>query len=246
MINGGRSSGREREREAVDGPLLIELMGPAAAGKTTLLRALCSQDERIRGGLDLAKAEYVRPLLRRLGVFLPVWALHYRRDRWLDRREMRSIARLETWSHALQTATTPPESVAVFDHGPLYRLARLREFGPALTKSEPFERWWRGSLSWWLDSLDLVVMLEAPDAVLLHRVDERGHWFLDGDHPQGEKHEFLARYRRAFAEILERTGDTPAVLRFRSDETSVDTIASEVLSVIASMRSTSEPRERSR
>jgi hypothetical protein len=244
VITGGPSS--RRERRAGRGPLLIEIMGPAAAGKTTLLRELCSMDETIRGGLNLEKARYVRPSLRRLGVFLPVWALHHRRDRWLDRREMRSIARLETWSRALERTTTAEDSVAVFDHGPLYRLARLREFGPSLTESEPFARWWRGSLTWWLEALDIVVMLEAPDDVLLERVDERGHWFLSGDHAEGEKDEFLARYRRAFDEILEGAGDTPTILRFRSDEASVKTIAAEVLTVIASMRSTSDPRERSR
>jgi hypothetical protein len=101
-------------------------------------------------------------------------------------------------------------------------------------------------MTWWLKALDIVVSLEAPDTVLLQRVDDRGHWFLNGDHPQEEKHEFLARYRRAFAEILEEEGDTPMILRFRSDETSVETIAAEVLTVIASMRSTPDPRERSR
>lgn len=244
MIDGGRSSGRAGR--AVGGPILIEIMGPAGSGKTTLVRALCADGERIHAGLDLRKAKYVRPLLRQLSVFLPVWALHHRRDRWLDRRDMRSIARLETWYQALDTPTATDESVAVFDHGPLYRLARLREFGPTLTGSEPFDRWWRRSLTRWLEALDLVVMLEAPDAVLLKRIDERGHWFLSEDHPQREKDEFLARYRRAFAEILEGTGDTPTVLRFRSDEMSVGTIAAEVLAVIASMRSTSDPTERSR
>jgi predicted ATPase len=248
VITGGRRSGRHRK--ALSGPLLVEVMGPAGTGKTTLLRALCSQDESIRAGLDLKKARYIRPSLRKLGVFLPVWALHHRDDRWLDRRDMRSIARLETWSQALERPTTGRGSAAVFDHGPLYRLARLREFGPELTESEPFERWWRGSLTWWLEALDIVVMLEAPDAVLLQRIDERGHWFLGGDHPREEKDEFLARYRRSFAEILaqvpEGKGERPMVLRFRTDEMPVGTIATEVLSVIASMRSTSDPRERSR
>jgi deoxyadenosine/deoxycytidine kinase len=241
VTTGGERS--EPERDAVGRQLLVEIMGPAAAGKTTLIRALCSHDARVRAGLDLTKAEYVRPLLRKLVVFFPVWALHHRHDRWLDRREMRSIARLETWSQALERPTTIHGSVAVFDHGPLYKLAKLREFGPALTASEPFDRWWRGSLVRWLEALDIVVMLEAPDEVLLQRVDQRGHWFLDGDHPQEEKAEFLRRYRRAFAEILE--GDSPIVLRFRTDVTPVETIATEVLSVIGSMRSTGVLQERS-
>jgi deoxyadenosine/deoxycytidine kinase len=232
----------EPESAAVGRQLLIEIMGPAAAGKTTLIRALCSHDAKVRAGLDLSKAEYVRPLLRKLGVFFPVWALHHRRDRWLDRREMRSIARLETWSRALEKPATTYGAVAVFDHGPLYKLAKLREFGPSLTNSESFDRWWRDSLVRWLEALDIVVMLEAPDEVLLRRVDQRGHWFLGENHPQEEKVEFLTRYRRAFAEILE--GDTPIVLRFRTDEIPVSTIATEVLSVIGEMRSTGDLRER--
>lgn len=234
MIEGSRSSGRAG-RDA-GGPLLIEIMGPAGSGKTTLIRALCSQHEGIHAGLDLTKAEYVFPSLRRLGVFLPVWALHHRRDRWLDRLEMRGIARLETWSRALKRPTTANDAVALFDHGPLYRLASLREFGPELTESESFERWWRGSLTWWLNALDIVVWLDAPDAVLLQRIDERGHWFLGGDHPLEEKHEFLARYRRAFSAILQGTGEMPTVHRFRSDQASVPTIAAEVLNAIQDRR----------
>ena len=226
-------------------PLLVEIMGPAAAGKTTLVQTLCAEDAGIRAGLGLRKAAYVGPLFRRLVVFLPVWALHYRRDRWLDRREMRSIARLETWSRALERPITHTD-VAVFDHGPLYRLARLREFGPALIQSRSFDRWWRRSSAHWLEALDMVVLLEASDEALLHRVDQRGHWFLSGDHSEREKQAFLARYRRSFAGILQDVDARPTILRFRSDESPVDAIASEVLEAIASMRSASDPRERAR
>jgi len=252
VIAGGRRSEPQRssgaDAESGGAPLLIEIMGPAAAGKSTLLRALCAKDARIRAGLDLRKVEYVLPSLRRLGVFLPLWFMHHPRDRWLDRREMRSIARLETWSKALDTTPIASGAVAVFDHGPLYRLARLREFGPALTRSQAFERWWRNSLTRWSSALDIIVMLEAPDAVLLQRVDERGHWFLSGDLPAGDKHEFLDRYRRAFDTIMNEVdaspGATPIVLRLASGEMPVDAIAAEVLLAIASLRSTGDPRER--
>lgn len=249
MITRGRDpmSGTDREREEAGGRILIEIMGPAGAGKTTLLRALCSQDERISAGLALRKTRYVRPFLRRVGGLLPIWILSHGRDRWLDRREMRSITRLETWCGALEKEPAQPGgAVAIFDHGPLYRLARLREFGPKLTRSEPFQRWWRGSWHWWFDALDVVVMLEAPDAVLLQRIDERGHWFLGGDHPSEDKEEFLARYRRALSQILEAPGPAPRVLRFRTDEISVSKIAAEVLTVIWTMRATRVGEERSR
>jgi hypothetical protein len=235
---------RRAQQEPRKLPILVELMGPAETGKTTLLRELQRQDGKIGAGLDLPKVEYAHRLLRRLGVFAPMWALQRHRDRWLDRREMQSIARLETWSRALERNGTAP-AVTVFDHGPLYRLARLQEFGPALTRSEPFRRWWRASLAWWLDALDLVVRLDASDAVILRRARERGHWYLSADRAVADKEAFLASYRMALDAIVDGEGNQPTVVRFDSGAMAPESIATEVLRAIEQLRS--EPgRRRSR
>jgi hypothetical protein len=98
-----------------------------------------------------------------------------------------------------------------------------------VTSSERFQQWWRASLEGWLGALDLVVSLEAPDATLLGRAKERGHWYLSAGHREEEKEEFLARFRRAFTQTLEAgTADMPRVLRVRSDQHTPDEIADEV------------------
>jgi ABC-type branched-subunit amino acid transport system ATPase component len=59
---------------------LVEVIGPAAVGKTTLLRALCSTDEKIHAGLGIGRIRFSRALLGRAGPFLPVWVVDHRHD----------------------------------------------------------------------------------------------------------------------------------------------------------------------
>jgi hypothetical protein len=215
--------------------LVVEVMGPAAAGKTSLVRTLRARDDRIRAGFDVPRIRWFPFVVGKVADLLPSWLLHYRRDRWFTWKELKSMAFLDAWLRAARRQTSTPAVATVLDHGPLYRLARLREFGPAVTKSERFQRWWHASLDGWLSALDIVVSLDAPDTVLLGRVEERGHWYLSADRPEEEKEEFLARFRRAFAETLETgTADMPRFLHVRSDQHTLDEIADEVSAALES------------
>jgi hypothetical protein len=210
-------------------PLVVEVMGPAAAGKTSLVRTLCARDDRIQAGFDVPRIRWFPLVVRRVAHLLPAWLLRYRRDRWFTWNELKSMAFLDVWLRAAQRQSSTAAVATLLDHGPVYRLARLREFGPAVTKSERFQRWWHASLDGWLNTLDIVVSLDAPDTVLLRRVEERGHWYLSADRPEEEKAEFLTRFRRAFAETLETgTAAMPRFLHVRSDQRTLDEIADEV------------------
>lgn len=217
--------------------LVVEVIGPAAAGKTTLIRALSANDPNIRVGVDVGMLRYVGGFVRTIGSWMPQWAATYRGDRWFSWRETKSVVFLDAWYPALQRQRDPAASVTILDHGALYRLARLREFGPQIVHSEAFERWWVSSLDRWMKSIDVVVWLDGSDEVLLQRVKQRGHRTLASTPSDHAKREFLARYRRAFDGLFEEAGpDQPTILRLRSDEGSVAAIAAHVLSVLRSHR----------
>jgi len=232
---------------SVGRPSLVEVLGPAASGKTTLARWLGAHHPGIRAGMGIGKLGHLSSI-GTIGALVPLWVRHHRRDRWLDRREMRSIARLETWQRALDRGQAPPADAIVFDHGPLYRLARLRAFGPSLTRSEPFRDWWQQAYRYWIEALDLVVWLEAPDDVLLDRVDRRGHWYLSAEPDVEARREFLASYRRAFERVLDPSDPAgtartaPAVLRIRSDRLTTEKIAEQVLAALAAAPEQEAPR----
>ena len=200
-------------------------MGPAAAGKTTLASsAVLAAMMRISAGIRLGKAAYIRSddcagsaRSSLCGAASPSGSVVRSTRDAVDRAAGDVVAGDRENDAAVG-------SVAVFDHGPLVpvgKAARVRS-GTRPT-SEPFERWWHGSLARWFEALDIVVMLDAPDAVLLQRVDERGHWFLGG-------RSSAWRRRRSSSPDTDgpstrswrapvRTG--PTILRFRADEMSV-------------------------
>ncbi len=208
--------------------LLIEVMGPAGAGKTSLARALTELDPSVRVGLGVGRLRWFPFLVARAARSLPTWRLRYRGDRWFTWNELKSLAFLDAWLRAARTRRG--RGVVVLDHGPLYRLARIRAFGPPLVGSRGFDRWWRQNLRGWLDALDLVVLLDAPDGVLLERVGRRGHWYLSATPSEAERRAFLRRYREAFERVLEGVGARgPRVVRLRSDLASVSELAAAVL-----------------
>jgi deoxyadenosine/deoxycytidine kinase len=214
----------------------VEIVGLAGAGKTTLTRTLCQRNEKIQVGVPLDKVRTIPFLLSNTLSLLPTFLRHYRHTRWFTWSEVRSMDYLRAWHHALARQSRSNDFLVVFDHGPIFRLALLREFGPAITRSELFEQWWDNVLNKWMTTLDIVVWLEAPLPIMLERAQDRGHWYLSGDISVQEGYEFLGRYQRAYEQILAQLTINQAVtlLRFNTDEKSPNQIADEVLVALES------------
>jgi hypothetical protein len=242
MIGRGRPKGRPRTtRTSGERPLIVEIVGPAAAGKTTLIRLLCGDGHEIRSGIDVASIRSAGVFSAKAASFLPVWLLQRPRGRWFTWREVKSLAFLDLWYREVERGRPSGVVATLLDHGPLYRLTSLREFGPEMAHSKRFERWWSAAFDRWRGTVDIVVWLDAPNEVLLERVERRGHWYLSADRSMEDKHEFLGRYRGALTTMLERFGEgDPTVLRFDTERTSATEIADRVLEALVSRPAASE------
>ena len=53
-------------------PLVVELIGPAGSGKTTLARALCRRND-IATGIELSRSEHVPHVMRHSLLLLPAF-----------------------------------------------------------------------------------------------------------------------------------------------------------------------------
>ncbi|NIU79987.1 MAG: AAA family ATPase [Gammaproteobacteria bacterium] len=209
------------------------MVGPAGCGKTTLARALCRRPE-IALGVELPRVDHLPHLLHHTLLMLPAYLRARGEGGWLTWKEMRSMTYCRAWPRRL---ARPDRSgrVTLLDHGPVFRLARLRAFGPPITRGAAFDRWWERSIGLWGGLLDAVIALDAPDDVLVERIRTRQDRHRMKDQSDERTEQFLGRYRKTYQEILAKLRG-PRVLRVDTARERPDEIAAracEELSLLA-------------
>jgi shikimate kinase len=218
-------------------PLLImELVGPAGAGKTTLSRVLTHRIPKIQIGSDieLRKTKNALVILRTTMSLLPIFLSQLRNGRRFTWDEIKYLVYLEGWSGVLRKAAAKGDSAILLDHGPVFKLATLNEFGPENLKTDQFEIWWNRMFKQWASTLDMVIWLDAPDSVLEKRINSRDQRHSVKGKTELEVVDFLARYRTSYEETLAKlkTEGVPRLLQFDTSRTSIEQVADEILSAI--------------
>ncbi|MFN3652468.1 MAG: hypothetical protein ACK47B_23070 [Armatimonadota bacterium] len=194
--------------------LVLELIGPAGAGKSTLMAAVGQRDRSI-GSLRVELQQHgplaVRGFLRALPSLTR------------PRSILRALPGLEECRAVL------------LDEGPVFRLTRQlvrgRSSGPALSGLLA-----RRALHAWAGSVDFLLWLDAPDSILMERIRSRGKAHALKDASDAELGKFLARYRNAYeivARELRRRCGTP-LLRLDSGSATPEQLADQVLSLLPS------------
>lgn len=224
-------------------PLIVELVGPAGAGKTTVLRAIARRDPSVRAGLHIDRSAFL-PLLVRQALRLVPAGVEVMRiaPRWWS-SGMLDLLRLRALPTVLNRESASAYRAIVLDEGPVFSLVRLSLFQGASRGTGRVAREWHRALEYWARGLAAIFWLDAPNPVLASRIRNRvkDHRVKTGT--EHEVHAFLDRYRAAYQDVIERMTANGPIQVVQGDATgeSADHAAAGVLSALRQIASSRDP-----
>jgi hypothetical protein len=146
--------------------------------------------------------------------------------RGLTPGKVRSMLYLRSMPGLIERRPVSEANVLVFDQGPLYLLSE------AQLRDDRLAGWRQATLETWASLLDVVVWLDAPDAVLAERIDMRSKWHRLKGEGLDAATLVLAEARDAYEAMissLETRPDGPAILRFDTSRMSPDEVVDTLL-----------------
>jgi hypothetical protein len=183
-----------RERAVV-----VELVGPAGAGKTTLAKGVTAADATVRSGLSLWGLPRRRLFRSAMGLLPTVLGATLHRAH-LRAGEMAQMIRLGALRSVVEHEASR-HRIIILDEGPVFALSWLDVFFSRNGDHVPAS-WRRRVVAEWATLLDVVVFIDASDITLANRIRtrEKPH---DVKHlPDAEIVGFSAGFRRAFERAI--------------------------------------------
>jgi shikimate kinase len=217
-------------------PTVIELVGPAGAGKSSVMAVLRRGHPRIRTDLSLWGLPRTR-LLTCLPPLVPTLARAAWARRPLSAAEAAQMVRADALERTVAGALQPTHQAIVLDEGAVFALAWMEVFF-GRPGSVARAQWRRHALARWAAHLDAVVWLDAEDATLARRIRARAKPHLVKRWSDADILCFTERFRRAFERAVSHLTAVGGVVveRVPTDERSPAETADQVLELVERLR----------
>jgi broad-specificity NMP kinase len=178
---------------------VIEVLGLPGSGKTTVVDTIAASTsiDVLSRYRRLANVPAYAMAAMRLAPSLASGP--WTSASWRDRNRM--IRAQSSLAIARRHARSGRTEALVFDQGPLFLLRQLGANDWSRSDAIAVRR--AAALRQWSRTLDLVVLLDAPDDVLLARIRSRDKHHLFEDLPEGQARQALDADRRSFDLLLE-------------------------------------------
>jgi len=216
------------------GARVVELIGPAGVGKSTLARRLAAGDPQARAPLGLWGLP-LPALLAHVLRLVPTWLAAWWGRRPLRWPEVTQMIRLGAL-HDVVARQVRRGNHIVLDEGPIFGLSWFLVFFPERDRTPGFARWRAALLARCAATVEAVVFLDASDAVLARRVRERSKPHMAKHWDDEQIFAFNARFREAFGRVLAdlgRYGEGPPVLRHRvTGDEPAETLAEQLRTIL--------------
>lgn len=218
---------------------VIEIVGPAGAGKTTLYHALHCYPDWIRpkNFPDVHKWNNAPFYICNGLQLIPcLMRLRHSDSRQLTRREFAWLSILHGWSSLLGKESQHGDKAIILDQGPVYLLAEMLLFGPQYLRQSSADKFWPDLYGRWGATLDIVLLLDAADDILLERIRTRQQDLVVKNQPDTIVYEYLNSYRIKYElllSVLTANNNSLKVLRFNTGCQSTQNIVDELFSELA-------------
>lgn len=216
------------------GQQVIELIGPAGAGKTGLLRAIAQRAPTLRTGVRLDRVRTMPVVAWHALALMPATVeLFFTDARWLW-TGLRHLWRLGAFPSELERALGSRPQAILLDEGPLFSLGRLSVFQHANEGSGWLAREWSSQVVRWSGILTGVILLDADNETLAQRIRERpkNHSIKSGS--DREVFGFLDRYRTAYRDIVTRltASGRVQIVEFDTTKRPFEQIATDIVTTL--------------
>ena len=179
--------------------VVVELVGPAGAGKTTLAQGVSAVDPTVRSGLTLwglPRPKLLEAVIPLIPTFLTAAVRPSRRLQW---EEMAQMVRLGALRRVVDDEARK-HRVIILDEGPVFALSWIDFYFARNGDRAP--AWRRRAIADWALLLDVVVFIDASDSTLAQRIRTREKDHLVKDRSDDEIYGFAAGFRKAFDRVI--------------------------------------------
>jgi deoxyadenosine/deoxycytidine kinase len=220
-------------------PLIAEIVGPAGAGKSTLSTRLNGPGSRVKAGISVWGLPLATILIGSLISIPTIFSLTLHRKR-VRVSDLKQVVRLNALHRHVKRKKEDGEDSdfdALFmDEGVVFALSKLRADNAVQhTKvSDSMLEWERKMIDRWSETLDAIVWLDGPDDLLAERIRTRDKEHRMKDKSEDEITDFLKIYRSSYQDVISelRARGRINIMRFRTDDTSPDRMATEIFRLI--------------
>jgi hypothetical protein len=213
-------------------PHIIEMVGVAATGKSTLEKAMMQRNARIKPFDQPGDISYLPFLIKLAIIWFPLYLKEYRHTRWFTVQEIRNMAYLDTWISRIRHRALLRDDIFTVEPGSVYWLSTLKGCGPEITNHPYFQRWWQREYKRWALALDAIIWLDAPEEVCFERIHSRDqhHQFLDctAENALAQIKYDREYYQRVVPEMASRY--SIKVFYFRTDQISTEQMVEQIFS----------------
>lgn len=213
---------------------VIELVGPAGAGKTGLLRAIAQRAPTVRTGVRLDRVRTMPLVARHAITLLPATLELFFADPRSLWPALRHLGRLGAFPAELERARGSRHQTILLDEGPVFSLGRLSVFQRANEGSGWLGREWNAEVVRWSEMLTGVILLDADNEVLSQRIRNRPKHHPVKNGSDREVFGFLDRYRAAYRQIVTRltAGGRVQIVEFDTTRQPFDAIATDIVTAL--------------